>query len=293
MKFVILIHLLNWEHHENEYILEEGISFINPNTHPVGKLYKKICGRDNIDEGEPYTFNTGLILYDETGSDHSFLPSSSHYSLSTTFINLLTIIYKGTLGHCRIIMSKDDFKTSHLTYTLYDSLTEFTDELTVYHSKFDGNSIEVLEKVWQNLKSTYTSGVQKSRIENMLNFFYFSWYTLTLELTGISLSIVLETLFSPHSNSELTHQIACNVSNLMGNEKEGKKELYKYVKKYYSIRSKLVHGETIKEVELNLIPPFFKFICEVILKIISDYSLIHTFNDNKKRREFIEDKLFE
>ncbi len=293
MKSVILIHLLNWEYHENEYTLDKGISFVNPNTHTVGSLYEKICESNNIDNGEPYTFNTGLILYDDTDSDYSFVPSSSHYSLSTTFINLLTIIYKGTLGHCRVIVSKDDFKTSHVSYTLYDSLTEFTDDLTVYHSKFDNNSIEMLDKVWQNIKSTYTSNVKKSRIDNMMNFFYFSWHTLSLELTGISLSIVLETLFAPHSNSELIHQIAYNVANFSGNEKEEKKELYKYVKKYYSIRSKLVHGETIKEVELSLIPPFFKFICEIILKIVSNNNLIHTFNDNEKRREFMQDKLFE
>ncbi|PKQ46494.1 hypothetical protein CSW08_02905 [Confluentibacter flavum] len=124
-------------------------------------------------------------------------------------------------------------------------------------------------------------------------FFYFSWNTLSLELTGISISIVLETLFSPHSNSELTHQIAYNIASFTGKEKQEKTELYKYVKKYYSIRSKLVHGETVKEEELNSIPPFFKFICDIILKIISDDKLIHVFNDNQKRKEFLNDKLFQ
>ncbi|PKQ45575.1 hypothetical protein [Confluentibacter flavum] len=159
MKYAILIHLLDWEHHENEYIIDKGITFINLKTHPVGKLYEKMCETDNIDDGSPYGFRTGLILYDDADTDYSFFhstfPSSSHYSLSTTFINLLTIIYKGTLGHCRIIMSKDNFETSHFTYELYDSLSEFTDDLVVYHSKFDIKSMKTLDNIWKNLKSTY------------------------------------------------------------------------------------------------------------------------------------------
>lgn len=293
MKFAILIHLLDWGHEEKEFILDEGLIFVNLNTHPVGELYKKICKVDGVDEGDPFGFDTALVLYDETGEDHSFFPTASKYSLSTTFINLLTIIYRGTLGHCRVIASKDDFKTSHVTYMLYESQTEFIDDLVVLHSKFDKQNIELLKSIWINLKATYIKNTQNSRINNALNFFYLSWNTLTLEQTGICLSIVLETLFSPHSNNELIHQISYNVAKFVGVTKQQKKDLYKYVKKYYSTRSKLVHGETISEDELNSIPLFFKFICDLLIKIISDQDLIHTFNDNKLRKEFIDSQMFE
>jgi len=301
MKFVILTYL-NWDYEENEYILDEGVSFVNLKTHPIGKLYKKICTIDNIDDGTPYFYSTGLILYDETDEDHSFLPSISHNSLSSIFINLLTIIYKGRLGYqSRVIMSKDNFKSSHLTYELYERSTMFIDELDELHAlqiKFDKNNIKLLNTIWNNLKSIYLSKIystneNKSRINNVLNFFYFSWNTLTLDLTGISLSIVLETLFSPHSNTELTHQISYNIANFMGNSKQDKINIYKSVKKYYSIRSKLVHGETIKEEDKNSIPEFFRFICEIILKIMIDTELIHTFNDNNLRKKYLENKLFE
>lgn len=293
MKFAILIHLLDWGHEDKEYILDEGLTFVNLNNHPAGKLYKKICKVDQIDEGEPYGYDTALILYDDTGEDYSFFPSASKYSLSTTFINLLTIIYKGTLGQCRVIATKDNFKTSHGTYMLYESQTEFIDDLVVLHSKFEKHNIQFLKSIWENLKTTYTNDVQNSRIDNALNFFYLAWNTLTLEQTGICLSIVLETLFSPHSNNELIHQISYNVAKFSGTNKQQMKDVYKYIKKYYSIRSKLVHGETINEDELKSIPLFFKFICELIQKIISDQNLIHTFNDNKLRKEFIENQMFD
>ena len=133
----------------------------------------------------------------------------------------------------------------------------------------------------------------KSEINKCQTFFYLSWNTLTLEQTGICLSIVLETLFSPHSNNELIHQISYNVAKFIGTTKQQKNDLYKYVKKYYSTRSKLVHGETIKDEELKSIPLFFKFICDLLLKIITDQNLIHTFNDNKLRKEFIENQMFD
>lgn len=293
MKFAILIHLLDWGLEDNEFILDEGLTFVNLNAHPVGKLYKKICKVDRVDEGDPYGYDTALVLYDDTGEDHLFFPTASKYSLSTTFVNLLTIIYKGTLGQCRVIASKDNFKTLHGTYMLYESQTEFIDDLVVLHSKFDKQNIQLLKSIWENLKATYTKDIQNLRIDNALNFFYLSWNTLTLEQTGICLSIVLETLFSPHSNNELIHQISYNVAKFSGTNKQQMKDVYKYIKKYYSIRSKLVHGETINENELKSIPLFFKFICDLILKIISDQNLIHTFNDNKLRKEFIENQMFE
>ena len=223
MKFAILIHLLNWGHEDKEYTLDEGLTFVNLTFHSAGKLYEKICKDDKVDDGEPYGYNTALVLYDDKGEDHSFFPTASKYSLSTTFINLLTLIYKGTLGDCRVIISKDNFKTSLGTYMLYESQTEFIDELTVLHSQFDKQNIELLRSIWLNLKASYAKNIQNSRIDNALTFFYLSWNTLTLEQTGICLSIVLETLFSPHSNNELIHQISYNVAKFIGTTKQQKK----------------------------------------------------------------------
>lgn len=295
MKFAILIHLLNWDNEDKEFIIDEGITFVNLKNHPIDKLYRKMQSKGKIDVDGQFEFDTAIILHDDSNSDPSFLPTESKYSLFQTFINLLTIIFKGTLGHCRVIISKNDFKTVIGTYELYERQGEFIglDKLVVYHSKFDKENLEHLKLIWFNLRSIWATDTQKSRIENALNFYYFSWNTLTLEQTGICLSIVLETLFSPHSNTELIHQIAFNISKFKGKDKNEKTKIYKYIKRYYAIRSKLVHGETISEYELDSIPEFFKFTSDLILQIISDKKLIHIFNDNKLRKDFIEDQLFD
>jgi hypothetical protein len=228
----------------------------------------------------------------EEENDPSFSPSHSQYSISTLLLNILTILNGGVLGTSRVIASQDDFETSWGTYLLYENQTEFIYDLITYKGKFDEAIASQLKPIWENLKATWKKNESNPRINNVLDFFYFSWHTLTLQQTMICLSIVLETLFAPHSNTELVHQISFNVAKFLGKNELDRMEIYKYIKKYYSIRSKLVHGETISEDDLKSIPEFFKFTCNIILKIISDAELIHIFNNNQLRKIYIEQQLF-
>ncbi|HEX9151869.1 MAG TPA: hypothetical protein VF842_07280 [Flavobacterium sp.] len=205
---------------------------------------------------------------------------------------MLTIIKKGTLGDCRVISSTDDFKTVHGTYLLYQSQTEMIDSLAVFHSEFEEETEKTLRIIWNNLKEVWKSSNEKSRINNVLNFYYFSWHTLSLEQTGICISIVLETLFTPHSNSELVHQISFNAAKFLEQDNEERMKIYRYVKKYYNIRSKLVHGEIISVSEHSLIHDFFKFISTIILQIIIDNKKILIFNNNKSRQKYLDELLF-
>lgn len=69
-------------------------------------------------------------------------------------------------------------------------------------------------------------------------------------------------------------------------------KIYRYVKKYYNIRSKLVHGEIISVSEHSLIHDFFKFISTIILQIIIDNKKILIFNNNKSRQKYLDELLF-
>lgn len=292
MKYAILIHVLHWDYYENEYIIEEdGISLINIRDHQIEKLYHSLCREKGIDEGEPYMYDTALILYDENNEDYSFLPSPSPQSLSSIFINLLTLINGASIGFCRVISSNDNFDTSLTTYELYDALTENMYELTGISIELNKQNLELLHAIWKNLRVVWASG--QSRIDNALTFYYLSWNTHTFKQTVISLSIVIESLFSPDSNTELSHQIAFNLAKFMGETKADRDEKYKLIKKYYSIRSKLVHGDSIKDTEIDSIPIFFNLISKVFLKILIDKELIILFNDNTMRKVYLKDKLFE
>jgi hypothetical protein len=291
LKFAILIHILDWDFNETEYIIDNGISLIHIRDHPIEKLYHSLFKEKGIDDEEPFMFNTALVLYDETNEDHSFYPSASPQSLSSIFLNLLTILNGASIGICRVIGSKDNFDTSWGTYELYDALTENVYELTEVRIELNKQNLELVHRIWNNLKIVWASG--HSRIDNALTFYYLSWNTHTFEQTAISLSIVIETLFSPDSNTELSHQIAFNLAKFMGETKADRNEKYGLIKKYYSIRSKLVHGDSIKNAELDSIPIFFNLISNVFLKILIDKELIVLFNDNAMRKVYLKDKLFD
>ncbi|GAC1384174.1 MAG: hypothetical protein NVSMB45_12070 [Ginsengibacter sp.] len=297
MQTAILIHNISWAHSSNSVEISKGLTFININNHQVEKLYYHICEKDKIDESSPYDYHIALIIDHDIIENvsafphHSDFPSHSEYALSTSALNILTILKKGILGFCRVITSSDNFQTCNLTFRLYETATDYIDELTAEHGNFENETARNFRTIWNNLQ-LFPSGTRKSRIENALNFFYFSWQTLSLEQTGICLSIVLETLFTPNSNNELTHQISYNIANFFENKKSAKIERYRYIKKYYSIRSKLVHGESINDNELLSIKEYFKFVCDLILKIISDKELILIFNDNKSRIKYLEEQLF-
>jgi hypothetical protein len=147
LKFAVLIHLLDWQHNQPEFIIDNDISLISLEGHPVDGLYKRLCKETGLDESDPYIFNTALLLYDNNAEDISILPSGAPYSLSSTFLNLLTVIHGGTLGHCRVISSKDDFKTCWRTYELYEPLGEDIYNLQVDNSKVDTNDLYLLQKI--------------------------------------------------------------------------------------------------------------------------------------------------
>jgi hypothetical protein len=292
LKHAILIHLLDWKYDKKEFIIDDDISFIDLDGHQVKTLYHSLCQDTGVDDGDPFIFGSALLL-DDNKDDHSIFPSASPGSISSTFLNLLTIIHGGTVGHCRIISSKDNFITSWGTYELYDALSEGVYDLQVTHKKLDQNILHLIQKICTNLKATAASNTKHARISNALSYFYLAWNVHTFEQTAIGLSIVMETLFSPHSNTELSHQVSYNIAKFTSKTKKARQETYKMVKKYYAIRSKIVHGDSINNDEYASIPIFFKFISSILIKILSDNNLIILFNDNKLRKQYLDDLLFE
>lgn len=292
MKYALLIHTLDWKYDNPEFIIDDHISFVKLEDHPVDTLYNSLCEESGLDDGEPYFFKSALILTDS--DDNKMFPTSDPQSISSTLMNLLTIIHHGTIGYCRIISSLDNFKTSRYTFELYDehSMGIF-DHSEADKSKLDQRNLQLLQRICTNLKAKATTKVKYPRINNALDYFYLAWNVHTLEQTAIGLSIVMETLFAPHSNVEISHQVSFNVAKFFGETKKARQGVYKMIKKYYSIRSKIVHGDNINADDYNSIPDLFKFVSSILLKILSDKNLIILFNDNKLRKQYLDNLLFD
>jgi hypothetical protein len=286
------MHLLEWEYERKEFIIEDDIKFVDLDGHPAQALYFLLCATAGLETGGPYIFKSALIL-DDFKSDHFIFPSASPASISSTIMNLLTMIHGGTLGHCRVISSDDDFRTCWGTYELYDALSEGVYDLQVGRKKLDLDNLNLVQTICTNLKANAETNTKHARISNALNYFYLAWHVHTFEQTVIGLSIVIEILFAPHSNTELSHQVSYNIAKFISKTKNERHEKYKMVKKYYAIRSKIVHGELINNDEYDSIPVFFQFISSILIKILSDSNLIVLFNDNKLRKQYLDDLLFD
>ena len=114
-----------------------------------------------------------------------------------------------------------------------------------------------------------------------------------MDQTCINLAIVLESLFSPTNQMELTHQISFNASQFLGDDKEEKRLLYKLFKRFYSLRSKIVHGNIPDHKELFVVTSVIFILCsEILKKIYLDIGIAKFFIEDKKRSELFSNWMF-
>lgn len=62
MKSALIVQGLPWKLTESAFSLPNGVQFERYDTSPVRSLYESICQSQHIDEGEPHSFNFGIII---------------------------------------------------------------------------------------------------------------------------------------------------------------------------------------------------------------------------------------
>lgn len=290
-KTAILIHYLGWQSSKTKFALGNGIYIHKLATHNVGKLYFNECKSKNMDNGEPYLYDVCIIIHDweSVASGSGF--TTDPYSLVSQLINVIAIYFVTVIDMIRVIISRDNFKQyKHTEVIDYCGVqSEFLLESKI---AINDKNIKEIKKIWANMRRLWYEKQSQSRVINALTHFYYSWNVHYIEQTAIYASIVLEILFSPHSKDELSHQIAFNVCQFLGSDKNEKSLIYKKIKNYYSVRSKIVHGNQLSSKEEDVVPEFYKTICAILLKIIGNKKLSEVFDDNNKRKVFLENLIF-
>lgn len=117
------------------------------------------------------------------------------------------------------------------------------------------------------------------------------------EITFISLISALESLLLGESDRDyIGLKISEKVAFLISDEQEERLEIYRSRKKYYNIRSSLVHGKSGKAVkveraDLDTIEHIFRAVFEKILYMAETYTSLHT-EDNKGLDDYINELRF-
>ena len=135
--------------------------------------------------------------------------------------------------------------------------------------------------------------ITSTRIHNALDFFFYAWRSYYMPHVCMNLAIVLETLFSPAANTDISQRVAFHVCRFCGNSEDERVALFTMIKKFYGLRSKIVHGDKPKEHELyELTPRVFHLVAWLLSRLLSDWELVETFGNDKKREKMMNQWLF-
>lgn len=285
---IIFIHNLSWKAKAKEQKFLNGLKLckVEENSH-VMQLYIDECINRGFDLGEPQDYSTMIHVSSDSGiPPYDNHPMYHHNNL----INLLALYFKTPIGSA-VCIELDDSLTKVLgTVELFHYSGSKSDYL--HFGEVDDRSLEDLAIIDRNINEIWKTRKYEGRIANALIFFHESWNFYYPEKTFINLSIMCEILFAPHSQSETTHQIAYNFSSFYGKNKEEKISVYKSIKKYYGVRSKIVHGDSMGDNDYSYVTEMFNLVASCFVKILLDQELIRIFNEDSKRRKYLEDLIF-
>ena len=100
------------------------------------------------------------------------------------------------------------------------------------------------------------------------------------EFRYVLLWFALEALFGPENSGEISHQLAERIAKLMGDDADSAYNLYRKVKKSYTLRSKIVHGmriDTKKGLPLAELQMLEGLVRKAMVRILTNDELYRTF----------------
>jgi len=287
-----LLHLVDWDLPVAEFPLDSKVSLCKYKGSRVEELVNRLAQTRYLDEGEPLRYET-VIVYDS-----EFNPEDYYYlrRVIDLICSLIGIVYLGAPDLVNVI-GTNDYKDGCIIYS-QGSIT--------YHNEFLYNLAEdkgvkviinqetaqMVKSFWNNLQMDIP--IEFDRIKNALRFYTQAWKSGTDEEAVINLAIVLETLFAPHYQNELSHQIAMNICRFLRKSAQERRETYELVKHIYAVRSKIVHGDYPSDSTnfSKYLQEAYSLCAELLRFILIDKKLTAIFRDNDIRREYLDNLQF-
>ena len=293
-KEAVLLHMVKLPFDFTNLQLSEGITCGKLKGSQIGVLYEKLCYDQGIDDGDPFSYEFYFDI--NTERHHDYGDHDSPFNIVSRLCNITTICTKSHFGMVRLIGMWDDYLSACRTSEIF-TYTEQHEQTDWHNQDLPIISIEHLKKCWEaenTLLHDEYARYQNSRVGNALIFFFYAWRSYHIEQACIHLAISIESLFSPNSPGELSHQLSLNAAKFHAKTGPEQAQIYDNMKSFYSIRSQLVHGQQPRnEKVLEVVDFAFPFICDCLHKLLLDLKLLRSFNDNSQRRELFRKQLFE
>lgn len=289
LRYAILIDCLKWKDKPKKTKLTEYITLFPDDVGRVIKLYNRLCKQNNLDDGEPFSYDTYFVVDEIICNDYQ-LHFWGPYSAVSRLSSIINICTNSMIGAMKIIITYDDFKTAAAVHDINPQIPEIF-EYDDHRIPLSLNElIECTKNDFQYCKPV----PNENRLSIALTNFYYSWRASYYYIqTCINAVITLEALFAPHSSSEICHQIAFNLSHFLGKTSSEKEVIYNKTRKYYNLRSQIVHGSMPEFEKLsNLVPDMFRLLCRTLKTILMDQKTVEIFIDDGKRNKLFNSWLF-
>lgn len=135
--------------------------------------------------------------------------------------------------------SEYGYSAVNLPYLIIDRKTEKEKYV------IDNGEIELLEKYFREYDIFSTS-----KFDLAVSNFNRSYSQHFLTNIFLDTMFVLENLFLRNTNQELKYKLSMRMAYVLGgNDKEKREEIFNFIKESYDIRSKIVHGGEIQELD--------------------------------------------
>jgi len=116
--FALLLQMVKWEAPKECYPLTSKIKFCKTDGSRPYSLYESMCEKDGVDDGEPYSFGAYFeVLADSEQPWHFSYPTS----LVEDLCNLVVIQTGSVIDFCRLVMTKDGYNSSSLSFEAIDN----------------------------------------------------------------------------------------------------------------------------------------------------------------------------
>jgi len=285
IKNILFLHLTQLNLNSNSYKIDDNIILSKSENTAELNAYQDLCIRTGFHDGEALYFDTHIsIIQDENYYLYYYWEPDSIVSRLCT-----TIVYnvESPLGLVTAIQSLDNLESIYWFNDIFNEYPIF--------DLFNSSSIVLTELKLEKIKQSWKneSNLGHNRISIVLSSFNIAWRCSSLEQMCVNLSITIESLFSPSTNNELSHQIAYYVCQFLGDNSKEKEKIYCDFKAFYKVRSSIVHGDYPNQNILDdIVPKIFHYTCKILQKIIIDETLIEMFSSKKGFDELVKQWLF-
>lgn len=135
---------------------------------------------------------------------------------------------------------------SHRPFRNYEPNLHFKE----FFSKFAHSCAVTKDYQWMMAANRFTQGINNSNVHDIV----------------LNISISLEALFT-RGNEDISYKARTFAALLVGNSYQERKVIQKDIKEFYTLRSKLVHGNktTIEEKDMDLIKRILKYVSRALV----------------------------